>query len=464
MTPDRARPQYFFDDSLIRHQQRLVRRWFPATVYPWPAVVPDRPWETRMLVLFGTVIPLPDGRYRLYYGDFFGGPRPAGAPPFKLLVAESDDGFRWQKPDLGLVEHRGSNANNIMLIPDESDGGSIAVDPDDRSAPYKMITFEHVPEGSDFWNARTGLFAYDSPDGLRWRKHPRPVLKAGDRTNVMGRRVNGRFVVFTRHPDMMRDIGARAIYRSESEDFLHWSPPELILAPDLGDEPDTEFYGMSAFEHNGWHFGLLEHWRRDLDVLTTHLVVSRDGIHWQRTARAPFIGPTCDWNRTWSSCASNGPIFIGDQMVFYFGGRWTAHSYDAAQKYGAVGYASLAIDRFCAIEATTGGLLETVPMTWPGGDLAVNADTRESFTSHAAHADGHLDVEVMDPDGRPLDAWSGAQKAVFSGNTHCRGAVAAGTVRWPGDRSLDALRGRTLCLRFTLVHARLYTFRAAPRE
>ena len=55
-------PQYLFDDTLIATQQRLVRRWLPATVYPWPVLVPDQPWEGRMLVLYGTVLPEPAGR------------------------------------------------------------------------------------------------------------------------------------------------------------------------------------------------------------------------------------------------------------------------------------------------------------------------------------------------------------------------------------------------------------------
>ncbi len=62
-------PQYFFDDTLIAHQQRLVRRWLPAKIYPEPVIVPDKPWESRMLVLFGTVLEY-SGGYRMYYCDF----------------------------------------------------------------------------------------------------------------------------------------------------------------------------------------------------------------------------------------------------------------------------------------------------------------------------------------------------------------------------------------------------------
>jgi len=45
-----------------------------------------------------------------------------------------------------------------------------------------------------------------------------------------------------------------------------------------------------------------------------------------------------------------------------------------------------------------------------------------------------------------------------------RGAIANGKVRWPGDRSLAALAGREIELRFHLRHARLFTFTAASAQ
>ena len=145
-------------------------------------------------------------------------------------------------------------------------------------------------------------------------------------------------------------------------------------------------------------------------------------------------------------------------MVFYFGGRWTAHHYDSAQQYAAIGYASLPLDRFCALEAAAQGRLVTVPIVWPGGELVLNADTRESFTSHPAYADGEIQVEVLDPSGEPLPDWP--EKAVFRSNTHSRGGIRDGTVKWPGDKLMDSLRGRTIALRFTMRHARLFTLTA----
>ena len=155
---------------------------------------------------------------------------------------------------------------------------------------------------------------------------------------------------------------------------------------------------------------------------------------------------------------------MGDTMVFYFGGRWSSHSYDAAQQYGVIGYASLPIDHFCALEATIGGRFDTVPFTWPGGSLVLNADTRESFNSHPTHLNGEISVEVLDAAGNLLPEWSGEQKAVFRGNTHSRNFISDGTVRWPDDRTLAALTGQEIRLRFHLKHARLFTFEARDQR
>jgi len=446
-------PQYFFDDQLISRHEKVVRRWMPATVFPEPVVVPDKPWEDRQLILYGTVL-RKENQWWLYYGSSL----PDGGKG--VLLAVSDDGFRWYKPELRVVDCNGSRANNILLNPGPNDGPSIAYDPDDPQYPYKMVMFQKGERPEERWGDTWGLHGFVSSDGIHWHPTDPPVvLKAGDRTNIMFGKVGGRFLCYTRHKDMFSHVGCRAVYISESEDFLHWTEPELVLSPDLEDEPDVEYYGMSVFERNGWFFGLLEYWRSAVDTIEVNLVYSRDGKNWKHPSpRSAFIAPSYHWNRTWSTCASNGPIVINEQMVFYFGGRWAAHHYDSAQQLGVIGYASLPLDRFCAIEGAARGTMTTVPIVWPGGELVLNADTRESFTSHPAVYDGEICVEVLGPDFLPLAEFP--EKTVFRGNTHSRGGIHDGTVRWQDGKSLASLTGKVIAFRFTLKHARLFTFTA----
>ena len=102
-------PQYFFDDSVIARQQRLVRRWQPAKTFRRPIIRADKPWEARILALYGTVFQRDDGSYRMYYSNL---PVPKGpnGEHAKVFVAESRDGFCWEKPELGIVDWHGDTA------------------------------------------------------------------------------------------------------------------------------------------------------------------------------------------------------------------------------------------------------------------------------------------------------------------------------------------------------------------
>jgi hypothetical protein len=382
------------------------------------------------------------------------------------MLAESDDGLHWRKPELGLVADVDGRPTNIAFCPGiHLDAPSLVFNAEDSEAPWKLISFGYDGGGAIDWqDERVGMHAYASPDGLHWhpvRADGKRVLRAGDRSAVMAEKPNGEYWLYTRHPEMGGQTGGRAVYLSRSRDFRDWTEPALVLRPDLGDEPGVEFYGMPVFRRHDWFLGLLEYWQSDTDTIEVHLAVSRDGEHWQRPCRRPFIAATFPWNRKWSSCASNGPILLNEEMVFYFGGRMTSHHYTTSLLHGAIGRAALPLDRFCAIEGLHhGGQFTTPAFVWPGGELAVNADTRESFESHPLHCNGEIGVDVLDADGAGWPEWSGPQRAVFHGNTHCRCRIGTGIVRWPAARSLATLTGRTVRLRFHLRHARLYTLAA----
>ena len=445
-------PQYFFDDSLISHQRRLIRRWLPAVINPQPVLLPDKPWEQRQIQLHGSILPAPDGGYRIYYAG--GG---------NVLVAFSPDGLTWHKPELDIVPWEGRPSNILIQGLTKTKYWSVASinvihDDQDKQYPYKLTSFQKPVDGKE-----GGLFVYQSKDGLRFEEIPGMRFEMGDRNTMMGSRVNGKFVGYVRKVRMFKNVGVRSVHYTESENFLDWTEPQLVLAPDLQDDPDVEFYGMAVFKRHDWFIGLLENWRADTDVMEVQLAFSRDGKHWQRPQpRVTFIGPTYDWNQSWNNCASNGPIFLKEQMAFYFGGNSVGHHFSTTRRSGAIGLASLELDRFCALEGTTEqGWVDTIPLIWPGGELVVNADTRESFVSHPTKANGTLYVEVLDASGAQLPEWSGQKKrATFQGNTHCRENIADGTVRWPGGRNLDPFIGRPIRLRFVMKHARLFTFEA----
>src|ERR1051326_7717910 len=89
------------------------------------------------LTMFGSVFRL-QNEWRMYYQTYN---RPQ---PSYFCMATSHDGLQWQRPNLGVVEYRGSKANNILWAPAPGqghDGPTVCHDPDDARAPFKILYY-----------------------------------------------------------------------------------------------------------------------------------------------------------------------------------------------------------------------------------------------------------------------------------------------------------------------------------
>ena len=90
-----------------------------------PILLNDQPWEGSGVG--GASVLYDEGCYRLWYGSEGG-----------LCYAESDDGFQWRKPALGLHERGGSDANNVVYP--TTIAGAVFRDPSGTEAErYKLI-------------------------------------------------------------------------------------------------------------------------------------------------------------------------------------------------------------------------------------------------------------------------------------------------------------------------------------
>jgi hypothetical protein len=97
-----------------------------------------------------------------------------------------------------------------------------------------------------------------------------------------------------------------------------------------------------------------------------------------------------------------------------------------------------------------GGEVITKPLTFEGGNLALNVETSGA---------GGVQVEIQDADGHPLEGHTLADcPAIFCDRVRH-------VVRW-NDRGGDlrALAGKQLRLRFVLRDADLYAFQFVPYE
>ena len=241
----------------------------------------DAPWEGAH-VAYITIIK--DGPvYRMYYRgqpDY----APTGDKNEVTCYAESPDGIRWNRPNLGLFKVRGTLKNNVIL------DGSFAPIPSDfspfldsrpgipASARYKALggrfdgrvgkmeaSPSPTPSGVGRIRSSGGLLALASPDGIHWKKmSDRPVISPQNypysadpslfpafwsekencyvalirtRTSIAEvdkvRRQGGGKIIPVSGGDM------RWIGRATSQDFLNWSKVEMM---DYESPPGEQIY------------------------------------------------------------------------------------------------------------------------------------------------------------------------------------------------------------------------------
>ena len=175
----------------------------------------DRPWEGRFC---GYVTIIQDGAvYRLYYRGL---PQAGkdGSQAEVTCYAESKDGMRWTKPNLGLFEVRGTKENNVVLAGAAPCSHNFSPFLDTRPGAEPEQRYKAVGG-----TAHTGLIAFVSPDGIRWKK-------LRDKPIVTGGAFDSQNVIFWSAAEQLYlcyfrtfKKGVRWITRATSKDFLNWS-------------------------------------------------------------------------------------------------------------------------------------------------------------------------------------------------------------------------------------------------
>ena len=442
-----SRTLLFLDDEHIADTVRLSRVWEQPRPFG-PVLTADRPWEGACVVR-PNVVPSPDGPgYRMWYQVFTRRKTPGSR---LFCYAESEDGIAWVKPELGLVEWRGSRANNIVLGDRDPvwalASQNVMHDPGDADPArrWKMLFRAANDHG-------LGLFAAFSPDGLRWRVTERPVGPGiGDRTTLAhDPDSEAPYVAFSRWRTMIDDYRRRVVYRTESADFLHWLQPEPVLVPDLDDPADLQFYGMPAFRYRDTWIGCVERLWSGADCIDGELVTSRDGRSWTRS-RATFLpnGPTGAWDSRWINLAHSPPVERANEWLWlYHEGRPDGHERTELPR-GSIGLSMLRRDRFAGLQAgPSEGYVTTRALRYDGGALTLNANCGA----------GSARVEIVDETGFPLPDFT------YDDATPKYGDAPAWVPQWVGDPSLESLRGRDIALRVHLTRATLYAVTVAKRD
>ena len=120
------------------------------------------------------------GKYQLWYQAFAGDAARDRTRRCVVAYAESDDGIKFKRPNLGLFDFDGIKDTSIVLVANggTSDryGASVIVDArePDANRRYKMAYFDFTrdSEGHEY----PGLNVAFSPDGIHWTKYPGGTL------------------------------------------------------------------------------------------------------------------------------------------------------------------------------------------------------------------------------------------------------------------------------------------------
>jgi hypothetical protein len=411
----------------------------------------DKPWEGAFA---GYCTILRDGgEYRAYYR---GNPTAGrdGSDTEVTCVAYSKDGVTWTKPKLDLFEVRGSKANNVVLAVSIPFSHNFCPMIDSRPGVPKAERYKALAG-----LGKTGLFAFVSEDGLRWKKlRDEAVIPKGafDSQNVPFWSDNEKcylcyFRVFVN--------GIRRISRTTSKDFVTWTDPVLM---EYGDAPIEHLYTNQThpyFRAPHIYVGVAARFMPGRQVLTADqakavgvnpayfkdcsdgvLITTRGGNRYDRTFPegflTPGIGPE-NWVSRTNYPALNVVQTGSAEMSLYANqnyGQPTSH----LRRY------SLRLDGFAAVVAPyAGGELVTKPVTFTGKELALN------FATSAA---GGVRVELQDDAGKPVSGFALADSIESIGNETDR------VVRWKSGSDVSRLSGKKVRLRFVMKDARLYSF------
>jgi hypothetical protein len=417
------------------------------------AIAYDRPWEG--VFAFYTTVFKDGDKYRMYYRG-----EPASGQHTTICYAESADGIRWSKPNLGLVEIAGSKDNNV-LIPA---AGMLAPFLDTRPG----VSAEQRYKGN--MEDKAGLLGYVSADGLHWKKLgeqplvPRKLKNNFDSQNVMfWSEAEQQYVLYARHSEG----GRRAQARATSKDFLDWSPQVLMTYSDTGSTvPSDHLYTSQVQPYfRAPHIyislpGRFMHQRRVLndaqakeldvqpggggvnDIADGVLQTSRASTTlFDRTFLEALVRPGMglgNWvSRTnYPACGivQTGPAEMSIYVQRHYGQK-TAH----------LERLTLRLDGFASAHAPyKGGELVTRPLRFTGKELEIN---------YATSAAGSLRVEIQDAAGKPIPGFTLADCPEIIGDTIVH------VVNWKNGADVTKLAGHAIRLRLVMKDADLFALR-----
>ena len=368
-------------------------------------------------------------------------------------------------PDLLAPEAKDLRYLSGMRIEDARDP-----DPDRRHKEIVLHScgkdgFPEVPPWTRCFYTRT------SPDGETW-SDPVPMADMGETGDTgaflyderaglyrLTTRSRGYWIPNDKVPEFLRQPRkkgmpeGRWISMTTSEDFVHWSPLDIIINKDPKDEESTQFYCMMPFPYGDIYLGLLRRFNGWEGTMDTELIWSPDCVRWRRAYnRMAFTEPgdIGEFDFCFGNLANERPFRCGDTLYFACEGRNHIHAPFRCEGMReldmTISVVTLRVDGFVSIDAGSfGGRMTTEPLPVAGKQVFLNARTVK---------DGFVKVALLSPDLELLDVEP----------CHFDGDDIAAPLRFGGAERLPASSDGNLRLRIEMKNAALYALATADGE
>lgn len=394
------------------------------------------------------------GKYRTWYEGKY-----PGYTWSTLCYAESEDGLNFVVPDLGIVDVGVPNNITFPFEPSLFEPGCVFIDQKPGVPPDQRYKVPLRWEKPGTKGCRT--YVAHSPDGIHWKPYNEPSFRDSDTGNVVmwDDRV-GRYVAYVRKWDSRgRDVPPRVVARCEFDDMADWGAETIVFASDEQDPATIDFYTNAAVKYEGIYLifpSTLHHPPEEQQEtilnygeMDVQLAASRDGIHWTRVERRPFV-PLSEFSE-WDS----GIIYMFTGLVVHEKEIWMyywARNYPHLtrkifpEKPMDTGFGRLQLrrDGFVSADASyEGGEITTVPLIFRGNRLELNLETS---------VPGMAKVEILGAEGKAIPGFSLHEADEIRGNFIRK------TVTWAGKDDVSSLSGKTIQLHFVMRDAKLYAF------
>jgi hypothetical protein len=375
---------------------------------------------------YGTVIRINDKFHMWYFGNY-GEPttqqglRQGGYEGDVMCYAISDDGIHWTKPNLGMVEYRGSKNNNIIDFPEKKikPAAAILYEPDEEDQNKKFKMAYEQEEGNKFCVAF-------SPDGLHWTLSDKnPVMNeffemAGITKHDGLYYINGQDGLTNHQP-----FRNRVLATYSSMDFENWSPcaavgfdrSDDLSGPSIEHEWNNreEIHLRAALWNRGnVILGIYGQWHghptgdRRLVGIDLGLIITHDALHYSEPIKDFKFIPA----REHSESAYDIPALMQGQGMENVGGKtfyW--YSLWRGNEGSGVRLATWDRDRF--------GILQPFKVSNPMAitcPIRLNGEAKVYVNASGLDENSKLEINILDKGFQPIEGFSNEAAAIIDEN------------------------------------------------